>query len=600
MGNTFRVAGILGGDLWYAVAVLRMRQEDGVYKGFLEYRDSDGAVVYDYAEGEFEILNEWQKISIHYRIDASIVLSRNDQIVRELVVSGHAVGSPSILVLGKSYQDSSISPQGHMLYDDASFLVPRIPDLYVDAVSGYDSAAGNSPSDALKTIQRAADKSGPGTTVHILPGVYQKRLVVPYSGESDAWIQFVGEGSGDVVLDGTGIPISYGDGLIQLSGRSYIRLRGLNIRNSTGSGINAYGSDHIEIFDIATFDTHSSGIKLRDCGNVMVSGNSVRRAVNGGTEECITISSCVDFEVCHNSVTDGVGLYEGGEGICVKGNSLHGSVHHNAVHDLPQNYDPAVHEAGEVGIYIGAHTAGMMLSDVDVFCNITSAPIGIAVSSELGGHTDQVRIFNNLVHDCYYAGIEISNWIVPHTGPKTDVHIVNNSVFRCGREVGGVVSGSGIYIESVHPDDAGFVVMNNILSGNRQYQLRVREAAMPKTVLTNNLIYGPVGPLPEGVVGVNPVIADPLFVNPPADLSLASDSPALGMGLGVDWLPADYFGHPMRQPPDLGAIQYIAPNSPPVLPSIGNRSVQAGETNRIEIQATDTDTDTLQYSASGE
>ncbi|MBN2234405.1 MAG: right-handed parallel beta-helix repeat-containing protein [Opitutales bacterium] len=383
MGNTFRVAGILGGDLWYAVAVLRMRQQDDVYKGFLEYRASDGTVVYDYAEGEFDVLNEWQKISIHYRIDASIAVLRNDQIVRELVVPGHAVGLPSVVVLGKSYQDNSISPQGQMLYDDACFLVPRIPDLYVDAQYGNDSAAGNSPSDALKTIQRAADKSGPGTTVHILPGLYQERLVVPFSGESDAWIQFVGEGSGDVVLDGTGIPIRYGDGLVQLSGRSYIRLRCLNIRNSTGSGINAYGSDHIEILDNTTFDTHSSGIKLRDCGNVMVSGNSVRRAVNGGTEECITISSCVEFEVCHNSVADGVGLYEGGEGICVKGNSLHGSVHHNAVHDLPENYDPAVHEAGEVGIYIGARNTGMTLSDVDVFCNTTSTPIGIAVSSEM-------------------------------------------------------------------------------------------------------------------------------------------------------------------------------------------------------------------------
>lgn len=173
-------------------------------------------------------------------------------------------------------------------------------------------------------------------------------------------------------------------------------------------------------------------------------------------------------------------------------------------------------------------------------------------------------------------------------------------MFRCGREAGGAVSGSGIYIESVHPDDAGFVVMNNILSGNRQYQMRVREAAMPKTVLTNNLIHGPVGPLPEGVVGVNPVVGDPLFVNPPADLSLHSDSPALGMVLGVDWLLADYFGRPMRQPPDLGAIQYVALNSPPVLLSIGNRSVRAGGTIRIGIRAQDADSDALQYATSGE
>ena len=284
----------------------------------------------------------------------------------------------------------------------------------------------------------------------------------------------------------------------------------------------------------------------------------------------------------------------------MKGNSRHGSVHHNAVHDLPKDFDPDVHQAGEVGIYIGAHAVGVILSDVDVYCNTTSAPIGIAVSSELGGHTDKVRIFNNLVHDCYYAGIEISNWIVPHTGPKTDVWIVNNTVFRCGRETDGSLSGSGIYIESVHPDDAGFVVMNNIVSGNRQYQIRVREAALARTTLVNNLIHGPVGPLPEGVVGAAAVIGDPLFVSPPADFSLRAGSSALGQGLGVDWILTDYFGRPMRQPPDLGAIRYLAPNNPPVLIPAGNRSVRADETIRIEIQAQDADLDSLEFSASGE
>ena len=600
LGNTFRVAGVMGGDLWYAVAVLRMRQQDGVYKGFLEYRASDGAVIYDYPEGEFDFLNTWQKITISYRIGVSISVMRNDSIVRELAVSGHAVDRATVMVLGKSYLYSGILPQGQLLYDDVSLRVPCIPDLYVDGQSGDDGATGQSPSDALKTIQRAADKSGPGTSVHIFPGIYNERLVVPYSGAADAWVEYVGGGFGDIILDGAGIPINYGDGLVQITGLSFVRLRNLNVRNSTGSGINAYGSTHVEILGNTTLDTHSSGIKVRDCENVLVSGNRVRRAVNGGSEECITISSCTDFEVSHNSVTDGVGLYEGGEGICVKGNSRHGSVHHNSVHDLPKDFDPEVHEAGEVGIYIGAHTVGMILSDVEVYSNTTSAPIGIAVSSELGGHTDKVRIFNNLVHDCYYAGIEISNWIVPHTGPKTDVWIVNNTVFRCGRDVGGVLSGSGIYIESVHPDDAGFIVMNNILSGNRQYQIRVREAAMPRTTLMNNLIHGPVGPLPEGVAGAAPVFGDPLFASPPADFSLMSGSPALKEGLGVDWILTDYFGRPMRQPPDLGAIQYLAPNNPPVLIPAGNRSVRADETIRIEIQAQDADGDPLDLSASGE
>ena len=123
---------------------------------------------------------------------------------------------------------------------------------------------------------------------------------------------------------------------------------------------------------------------------------------------------------------------------------------------------------------------------------------------------------------------------------------------------------------------------------------------MPRTTLMNNLIHGPVGPLPEGVAGAAPVFGDPLFASPPSVFSLMAGSPALGQGLGVDWILTDYFGRPMRQPPDLGAIQYVAPNNPPVLIPAGNRSVRADETIRIEIQAQDADADPLDLSATGE
>lgn len=84
------------------------------------------------------------------------------------------------------------------------------------------------------------------------------------------------------------------------------------------------------------------------------------------------------------------------------------------------------------------------------------------------------------------------------------------------------------------------------------------------------------------------------------DKGLMSGSHALKEGLGVDWILTDYFGRPMHQPPGLGAIQYLAPNNPPVLIPAGNRSVRAGETIRIEIQAQDADADPLEYTAIGE
>ena len=77
--------------------------------------------------------------------------------------------------------------------------------LYVDANKGDDNNDGLSESTPLKTIQAAANKATPGTTIHIADGIYRE-TVNTKTGEKDAFIKYVGTGS-NVIMSGS-VPAS--------------------------------------------------------------------------------------------------------------------------------------------------------------------------------------------------------------------------------------------------------------------------------------------------------------------------------------------------------------------------------------------------------
>ena len=77
-------------------------------------------------------------------------------------------------------------------------------DLWVDAVDGDDADDGLTADTALRTIQTAADLAGPGTTVHILPGIYREAVAPERDGSATEPILYVAEeGPGTAVLRGS-------------------------------------------------------------------------------------------------------------------------------------------------------------------------------------------------------------------------------------------------------------------------------------------------------------------------------------------------------------------------------------------------------------
>jgi len=110
----------------------------------------------------------------------------------------------SCLVLVIGMESSTITPSGAADYDDFVAPVRLMSNLWVDAINGNDEDDGLTRDTAFHSIQRAADIAGPGTTVHILPGIYRETVRPAQSGTATAPILYVAEdGPGTAIIRGS-------------------------------------------------------------------------------------------------------------------------------------------------------------------------------------------------------------------------------------------------------------------------------------------------------------------------------------------------------------------------------------------------------------
>jgi hypothetical protein len=205
-GKSICLASIVNSeDWWPPLVALYVRRPAGQgYQAYLAWPiDESDSRFYDYESGSFDLLDGWQQITVGYRVNEWVAVWHNGELKRQATNVVHTDPYGDIIQFGK-VGSSSNTPSGALLFDDYAFQVPRIDDLWVDAENGDDGNDGLTSGAALRTIQRAADLAGPGTTVHVLPGVYRETVWPALNGSAAEPVLYRAEnGPGTAVVRGS-------------------------------------------------------------------------------------------------------------------------------------------------------------------------------------------------------------------------------------------------------------------------------------------------------------------------------------------------------------------------------------------------------------
>ena len=260
-------------------------------------------------------------------------------------------------------------------------------------------------------------------------------------------------------------------------------------------------------------------------------------ANNDGEQENITVAGTDTFQVSNNHVHHGGPGTLGGEGIDAKDGSSNGKIFGNHIHHT---------QGDDTCLYVDAwdkHTY-----NIEVYNNhVHDCGSGITLASEAGGLLEDVKIYNNVVHDNRHNGLEIGNWGEPliSTRPISGVTFINNTVYHNGYPDWG----GGMANEN--PDVRRLVVRNNIFSANNTFQI-LEEAQLEATELSidHNLVDG-FRDEPGETRGKDYVTGSPKFVDvAQADFHLQPGSPAVDKGAAADAPALDYEGNVRPQDGD--------------------------------------------------
>ena len=251
---------------------------------------------------------------------------------------------------------------------------------YYVRTDGDDSNSGTGfkPSQAWKTISKAAASLNAGDTVYVAPGVYMETVEPEQSGLSKAERTcYIGDNEasnfpdlspGKVILNGES-ERTYG---FHLYDNDYITVQGFAIRNHLHYGVRLQNtSDYARIIHNVTHD-NNGGILLDDSSYCQISHNTVRS--NQGKDDGIGVKSgsthaTVSDNHVYNNRNDGIVFWDNADNAIVRANLCHNN---------------------------GAGIIFQLSSSADIYNNI---------SYQNGGNiliigSDAARIYNNT---CYYS-----------------------------------------------------------------------------------------------------------------------------------------------------------------------------------------------------
>jgi hypothetical protein len=467
----------------------------------------------------------------------------------------------------------------------ASFGTPSPPPpgaVYYVRKDGSDGNAGllDSAAGAWRTISHAVAIMIAGDTCYVHAGTYNERVNnFVNSGNIGARITLQAFPGERPIIDGSGIG-GYGPaGLVMLDGlgtaKNHWTIDGFEITHADeGIGVLLYHkTNSIILKNLIVHDCFDSGIQdyaSTDLStDITIDNCEVYHTNLRGWDEAITMAGVNVYEIKNCRVHDTLQpldptIVNRKEGIDCKEGSANGSIHHNEVYNVV------------AGIYIDTYGDGV--ENVEIFNNYIHDTYwaGIAIGSETRQSVSNVRIHDNLVINTPARSIGIVNGDVQvgQTPPTfTNIYIYNNTIIGDGRpsqRVGWINNGY-IDLTGVNQPTNGIKlvnckVINNIVDTHlvTGQHFSITTYGIPflptELVVDKNIVFSNAAEYQQAP-GTNYIYLDPKFVNPATgDFTLLFDSPAIDVGNPAFASYFDFNNVPRPQGafPDIGAFEFVS------------------------------------------
>jgi hypothetical protein len=385
---------------------------------------------------------------------------------------------------------------------------------------------------AYSTIQAGLSAANAGDTVYVKAGTYLETVTFGKSGAAGAPIVLRNFGTDAPIVDGNGTAGT----VVAISDKSNVQIIGFEVENASGGdpsigiGIDGAGNNILvkdcKVHDITSDTKNAHGIAAYGTSgaspikNIMFDGNEVYNCKLGQSESVVLNGNVDSFQVINNTVhdNDNIGIdFIGFEGTASAGDQARdGLCAANHVYNISSKSNPTYGgDQSADGIYVDGGTNIVIERNI-----VDSCDCGIEIGCEHSGKTTNgIMVRNNFVSRSYQGDIMAGGYDAS-VGSVTDVTIVNNTTYH---------SNDGEVLLQYH--NSGITVKNNILfaKSGEEYVAAVG-TGNTNIVADNNLYYGGSTSSPGAASDAHAVFANPLLVNPPADLHLTSTSPALRAG----------------------------------------------------------------------
>jgi len=239
-------------------------------------------------------------------------------------------------------------------------LAGQVGSAFFVSTKGSDKNPGTLSSPWL-TIQHAANTVTAGATVYVLGGTYHESVNFPNSGTAAAPIAFQSYPGQTAIIDGTGVPVSGTQGLINIVGkRSYLTIQGFEIRNYTtssqndvpsgvwitgsGTGVQILNNRVHNITTKAEANGNAFGISVYGTSKtpitqLLISGNEVYDLKTGESESVNVDGNVTYFKIANNLVhdNDNIGIDAiGYEGVGPVGydEAMYGEISGNTIYNI--------------------------------------------------------------------------------------------------------------------------------------------------------------------------------------------------------------------------------------------------------------------------